>query len=128
LNNSFVTKKSITYGAIGLLATILGFLGKAFYRDYILSNSINDWGIAWFLPSYFYVVGFSLLLLIKPTKYSVLIISIVTLASILFEIKQYFSTNFFDVKDILASIAGGLTAFAVLKIVERNNQKSAQTP
>lgn len=116
-----MAKKSITYGIIGLLATILGFLGKAFYRDYILSNSINDWGIAWFLPSYFYVIGFSLLLLVKQTKYPLLIIFIVTMASILFETKQYFSTNFFDVKDILASIAGGLTAIIILKIVERNN-------
>lgn len=122
MNNSIVAKNSIAYGVIGLLSTILGFLGKAFYRGYILSNSINDWGIARFLPSYFYVVGFSLLLLIKPTKYPLLIIFIVTLASILFETKQYFSTNFLDVKDILASIAGGVTAFIVLKIVERNNE------
>jgi len=114
-----MTKKSIACGSIGLIATVLGFLGKAFYRDYIHSNAINDWGIEGFLPSYFYVAGFSLLLLIKPAKYPVVIISMVTLASVLFEFRQYFSTGFFDLKDVLASIAGGVTAFIILKAVER---------
>ena len=114
-----MTRKSRMYGLIGLLFIIAGFLGKTVYRDFVNVNRINDYGFAGFLPSYFYVLGFSLLLLIRPTSYPKLIISIVTLASILFEIKQWLSTQFFDLNDIIASIAGGITAILILKLIER---------
>jgi len=114
-----MTKQSSLFGLIGFIAIIIGFLGKTYYRDYVNSTGINDYGIAGFLPSYFYVLGFSLLLLIKPTKFPKSVISIVTIASILFEIKQYISTDKFDLKDILASIAGGLTGILVLKLIDK---------
>ena len=98
------------YGIIGLLAVILGFLSKTIYRDYINLNKINDYGVAGSLPSYFYVVGFTLLLLI------------VTLGSLLFEIKQWNSTGKLDVKDILASVAGGLTVLLLLKLVKKRHE------
>lgn len=47
-----MTKKNIQAGLIGFIAVILGFLGKAFYRDYIITNSINDFGMAGFLPGF----------------------------------------------------------------------------
>lgn len=70
------------FGIIGLLAVILGFLSKTIYRDYINLNKINDYGLAGSLPSYFYVVGFTLLLLIKPAKYPKVLVLIVTLGSV----------------------------------------------
>ncbi|MGB5667514.1 MAG: VanZ family protein [Maribacter sp.] len=111
-----MTKSNRLFGLIGLLAVIIGFISKAFYRDYININKINDFGIAEFLPSYFYVMGFSLLLLIRPTRFPKLIISIVTFASILFELKQYISSGIFDINDMLASIAGGISAILLLRI------------
>ena len=111
-----MTKSNRLFGLIGLLAVIIGFISKAFYRDYININEINDFGIAEFLPSYFYVVGFSLLLLIRPTRFPKLIILIVTFASILFELKQYVSSGIFDINDMLASIAGGISAILLLRI------------
>lgn len=114
-----MANKNITLGIIGLLATVTGFLGKVFYRDYININGINDYGFAGFLPSYFYVLGFSLLLLVRPNKHPKLIIIIVTVASILFELKQWNSTGNLDVKDILASIIGGITSFLILKRIEK---------
>ena len=113
-------------GIIGLLAVIIGFLGKAIYRDFINFNDINDFGIAGFLPSYFYVIGFALLLLIKPTKHSKMIVLVVTIASVLFELKQWNSTGIFDLKDILASIAGGITAILILKNVEKSSNQVQQ--
>ncbi len=106
------------YGSAGFLAVALGFLGKSVYRDFIVSNQINDFGIEGFLPSYFYVAGFSLLLMIRPVRFPVLIISIVTLASLLFEIKQSVSSGHIDFIDIAASIAGGLTAFLIFKLID----------
>jgi glucan phosphoethanolaminetransferase (alkaline phosphatase superfamily) len=111
-----MTKSNRLFGLIGLLAVIIGFISKAFYRDYININEINDFGIAEFLPSYFYVLGFSLLLLIRPTRFPKLIILIVTFASILFELKQYVSSGIFDINDMLASIAGGISAIFLLRI------------
>lgn len=110
------------YGIIGLLAVILGFLSKTIYRDYINLNKINDYGVAGSLPSYFYVVGFTLLLLIKPNKYPKILVLIVTLGSLLFEIKQWNSTGKLDVKDILASVAGGLTVLLLLKLVKKRHE------
>jgi hypothetical protein len=114
-----MTNQNRLLGLIGLIAIIIGFAGKTCYRDYVNLNGINDFGFAGSLPSYFYVAGFSLLLLMRPTKFPKLIISIVTFASILFEIKQYFSSGNLDMKDILASIAGGLTGILVLKLIVR---------
>lgn len=107
------------FGIIGLLAVILGFLSKTIYRDYINLNKINDYGVAGSLPSYFYVVGFTLLLLIKPTKYPKVLLLIVALGSVLYELMQWGSTGKLDVKDILASIGGGLTVLVLLKLVKK---------
>ena len=96
--------------AFGLLAVILGFTGKAFYRPHIAANNMEDYGIAGFLPSYFYVIGFSLLLLVRPNRYPLLLIALVALASVLFELYQWEQSGNFDLYDTLASIAGGFTA------------------
>ena len=114
-----MTRKNRIFGLIGLLAVVIGFLSKTIYRDFVNLNGINDYGIAGFLPSYFYVLGFALLLLIRPTKYTKLIVLIITLASILFELKQWKSTGKFDLNDILASIAGGITVILILKFIEK---------
>lgn len=101
---------------------ILGFAGKTVYRDFIRLNNISDFGISGFLPSLFYVAGFSLLLLMRPVKYPAVIIAIVTTASLLFELKQFGSTGHFDIKDSLASIAGGIIAFSAVKFIERSER------
>jgi len=111
--------KSRIFGVIGLISTIIGFSGKAFYRDFINANGIYDYGIAGFLPSYFYVLGFSLLLLIRPAKHPIVDVVIVTIASIFYEIKQYFSSGLLDLPDIVASIGGGLTAILIIILIER---------
>jgi len=98
---------------------ISGFTGKSFYRDFIYANKINDFGIAGFLPSYLYVAGFSLLLLVRPTRNYAVLISVVTIASILFEVRQFSSGGLFDFKDAMASVAGGMTAYILVKLIDR---------
>jgi hypothetical protein len=120
-------KENRIVGLIGFFSVIIGFLSKAIYRDFININEINDFGIAEFLPSYFYVLGFSLLLLMRPTNYAKAFILIVTLASILFELKQWTSTGKFDAKDIFASIAGGITAILILNLVRKLTDKKKQS-
>ena len=111
-------RKSILFGLAGLTLVVCGFLSKVFYRDFINSNDINDFGIAGFCPSFFYVAGFSLLLLIQLYKYPGVTILVVTIASILFELKQFLSLYLIDYGDILASVAGGLAAYIIWKKIE----------
>lgn len=104
---------------IGLGFVIIGFLAKVFYREYISSHGIDDFGLAGSLPSFLYVIGFSQLLQIRPIKYSVLVILVVTLGSVIYEFKQYRSSGNLDVNDIVASILGGVISYLILTLVER---------
>jgi hypothetical protein len=105
---------------IGILFVVIGFLVKVFYRDYINSHGIEDFGLAGSLPSFFYVIGFSQLLQIRPIKYPWLVIVVVTAGSIIYEFKQQ-SSNLagLDINDIIASIAGGAISLLILYIIAK---------
>jgi hypothetical protein len=102
---------------IGILFVVIGFLAKAFYREYINRNGIDDFGLAGSLPSFLYVIGFSQLLQIRPIRYPALVILVVTIGSILYEYKQSLTSGLMDVNDIVASIAGGATSLLILYLV-----------
>ena len=102
---------------IGILFIVIGFLAKAFYREYINRNGIDDFGLAGSLPSFLYVIGFSQLLQIRPIRYPALVILVVTIGSILYEYKQSLTTGIMDVNDIVASIAGGAVSLLILYLV-----------
>ncbi|MDD2798640.1 MAG: hypothetical protein PHV20_08625 [Bacteroidales bacterium] len=104
------------YAIVGLTAVILGFASEAFYRDFIYSNQIDDFGFANFLPSYFYVIGFSQLLLIQLSRFSRWIILSVTLASVGYEFMQFAHSTAFDLGDSLASIVGGISSLLLLQL------------
>ena len=105
---------------IGILFVVIGFLVKVFYRDYINSHGVEDFGLAGSLPSFFYVIGFSQLLQIRPIKYPWLVIVVVTVGSIIYEFKQQ-SSNLagLDTNDIIASIAGGAISLLILYIIAK---------
>ena len=105
---------------IGFAFVFIGWIGRAFYRDYINSNDINDFGIAGFIPSYSHVIALSLMLLIKQTKYPILIFFFVTLGSIIYEFIQVkVWGGSLDIPDILASIGGGISASLIFWFVQR---------
>ena len=110
-------KKNAIIGLIGFLTWVLGLLSKTTYRSYMINNDVNDYGISGFLPSFFYVIGFALLLLFNPVKNSTLIIIIVTLGSIIYELYQSYRNSKLDLNDIAASILGGVTAFIIIRLV-----------
>ncbi len=119
-----MNRKKLVFGLIGLTATIIGFAAKIFYRNYIFTNSIEDFGLADALPSLFYVIGFSQLLLIKPPVKPGVLITMVALASSLFEIRQYYTYGIADYFDIIASVTGGLISFFIWRYVERKFLKT----
>ncbi|HEY3391041.1 MAG TPA: hypothetical protein VGK38_15795 [Prolixibacteraceae bacterium] len=112
-------EKHKTAFLIGIVFVIIGFMGKVFYRNYINSNGIDDFGLAGSLPSFMYVIGFSQLLQIRPVKYPSLIILVVTAGSIIYEFKQSYGSGTLDINDIIASIAGGAVSLLILSIVTK---------
>jgi hypothetical protein len=116
--------KTKTFGLIGLFSTIIGFISKAFYREYIYAQQIDDFGIANFAPSFFYVLGFSQLMLIRPTKYPYAIAMIVMIASILYELMQYRANELLDFPDIIASIMGAICSMIIIFFTKKKLEKT----
>ena len=104
---------------IGLAFIIIGLLVKTFYRSYIYTNEINDFGLADSLPSLFYVIGFSQLLMISSFKFPSLVILFVSLGSVVYEFKQFYISDHLDIPDIVASIVGGIVSYMILLWVEK---------
>ena len=102
---------------IGLLFVIIGFVAKTFYREYIVSHGIDDFGLAGSLPSFLYVIGFSQILLIRPIKYPSLVILVVAIGSIIYEFKQSHRSGIIDINDIIASSAGGMVSILILYLI-----------
>jgi hypothetical protein len=101
-------------GIIGVAAVLLGFIAKAVYRPYVYAHELTDYGIADSAPSFFYVIGFSQLLLVSKHTRGWVIILLVTSGSILFEVMQS-GHGHLDLSDIVASILGGAASWFLLK-------------
>lgn len=102
-------------GFIGFIAVILGFIAKSFYRPYAYQHQLNDFGLADSAPSFFYVIGFSQLMLIKNNRYPGLVILIITVGSVLYELFQS-KGQLPDSTDILASCFGGVVSLIIWKM------------
>lgn len=104
---------------IGLVFVIIGLLAKSYYRNYIISHGIDDFGLANSLPSFLYVIGFSQLLQISSFRFPALVVLIVSLGSVIYEFRQYFSSGTLDMGDIIASLIGGLVSYIILVYVAK---------
>lgn len=117
-NLSTMKQMNIIYGSLGLVNVLLGFIAKAFYRPYAYGAGLEDFGLADALPSFFYVIGLSLLLLLSDVKYPWLLIIMVTLGSVGYEYMQSLTAETIDTRDLVASVAGGLITLLIWKIVD----------
>lgn len=108
---------------VGISSTVLAFIAKLPYRKFINKNDIFDFGLADSLPSFLYIVGIIFIVLSysknvngrKVTK-SILLM---TSGALLYEFEQLFSNMTFDVKDVIATILGGLFSLALYKFIEK---------
>jgi hypothetical protein len=103
---------NLSNGLIGLLAVIAGFLAKTLYRPFAYEKELTDLGIADSAPSFFYVIGFSQLLLIKESSRPKTIILLVTLGSVAYEFFQS-RHQVLDVTDLMASLLGGTISIMI---------------
>jgi hypothetical protein len=104
---------------LGVVIVVIGYIAKVFYRDYIISHGIDDFGLAGSLPSFLYVIGFSQILQIRPIKYPVLVVLVVTFGSVVYEFKQSYLSGNLDINDIIASVIGGVISYLILLIIEK---------
>ena len=113
-----MNQKNLTFAFLGIVNVIIGFIAKAFYRPYAYNSGFEDFGLADALPSFFYVIGLSLLLLLSDVKYPWLVIILVTLGSVGYEFMQSLTTGTIDSRDLVASFAGGLISLLIWKIID----------
>ncbi|WKK66260.1 hypothetical protein [Lutimonas zeaxanthinifaciens] len=95
---------------VGVLSVIAGFIAKTIYRPYVYEYQINDFGLADGAPSFFYVIGFSQLLLVKKFRYPWLVILVIVTGSLAFEFWQMRNRPL-DLIDTGMSILGGICSF-----------------
>lgn len=103
---------NISNGFIGLLAVVTGFIAKTLYRPYAYQHELIDYGIANSAPSFFYVIGFSQLLLIKSNSHPKTVILLVTIGSVAYEVFQS-RHQALDITDIIASLFGGAVSLMI---------------
>ena len=112
-------EKNRTSFLTGLVFVILGWLANSVLRDFISRNGINDFGITGSLPSFLFVIGFSLVILIKSFRYPALVILALCIVAVLYEVKQYYISGNFDISNCIASIAGGGIALLIWIYIEK---------
>ncbi|MGC4232097.1 MAG: hypothetical protein QM594_03740 [Niabella sp.] len=99
-----------------LLLSIIAIVLKSVYRQYIYANQINDYGIADASPNFF--AGF-IIVFLYFTQYQKSTLkkhTMFTIAGLVgYELIQgsIFKNNFFDYKDIFASILGAFIGYLI---------------
>lgn len=115
-----MNKKQQITAAIGFTAMAAGFAVKIIYPENVYNA--NNLKLADAFATILFVIGFSQLLLLKPLLRPGITIAVVTLASFLFEIRQYYSYGIADYLDVAASIAGGFISYFIWSRVNSINK------
>ncbi len=99
-----------------LLLSIIAIVLKSTYRQYIYANKINDYGIADSSPNFFAGLILVFFYFTQQQKINLKIHAIFTVVGLVgYELIQgnVFKHNYFDYKDILASILGGVIGYII---------------
>lgn len=99
-----------------ILLSVIAIVFKSIYRQYIYTNQINDYGIADASPNFFAALIIVFLYFVQYQKSTLKTHTIFTITGLIgYELIQgsVFKNNFFDYKDILASILGALTGYLI---------------
>lgn len=103
-----------------LITSIIAIILKSTYRQYVYTNQINDFGIADASPNFFAGLVITLLYFTQNQKMTFKKYAFFALVGLIgYEIIQgsVFKNNFFDYRDIIASIIGvGFGYFVGLRL------------
>lgn len=112
-----INTESILYGLSFIAASVLGFISRFYYRDFIYSHHFNDLGLADSLPSYFCSLGstsaygFFCILFNHNLSYGS-VISIMA-GGLLYEILPLDPARVFDIKDMIAVVLGAVPVLLI---------------
>ncbi len=118
----------VMYFIVFLLSFAITEIGRSFYRPYIYSNNIQDFGIADSIGNLGGIVVqifFGLTILNPNREKGIRIIVFFVLGYILYEIIQpYLPKGVFDWKDIIGTIIGGMVGFLIFSTLHRSVKKN----
>ncbi|MFK5890254.1 MAG: hypothetical protein QM486_05940 [Flavobacteriaceae bacterium] len=119
-----MSDKQKLYLKIGIIIPVIGLLLTAFYRPYIYSHDINDFGFAAVIGSLVSVIGFCCFVWgfksFSNKEMNAQIILAIFIFSFLWEFFGYLGIyGVFDWKDVVAGILSGLFTFFIKQLVER---------
>jgi len=121
-----MTAKQNLYLKIGILVPVAGLLLSAFYRPYIYSHNINDFGFADVIGSLVSVIGFCCFIWAFKTfsnkEMNTQIIMATFIFAILWDFFGYVGIyGVFDWKDVVVGILSGIITFFIKQNVEKKS-------
>lgn len=122
-----MTKKNIKILALGIIFGVLGFASKLLYRPLILTNELNDIGINEFAPSFFYTAGLCLIGASLSKKRPQITMIFIALGSTTYELEQFFTGYYFDIKDLFAIMFALIISIFLFKVVESKESSINET-
>ncbi|MGE5500003.1 MAG: hypothetical protein ACM3Q2_18155 [Syntrophothermus sp.] len=113
---------NFVYLLLVILSSCSGIATKLYYRRYILSNHINDFGLADCLPSFFFVTGiiffYFLFCKLSGEEISFKTIAFITIGVLTYELVPLSHGRTFDFKDIIATLIGASLAALIYYVLE----------
>ena len=116
------------YLILSITIVLVGLILSIFYRPYIYSNKINDYGFADIIGSLISVIGFCFFVWgvkdysnKEKNKQIIIVTLIYSFGWEFLGLIGIYGT--FDKKDILAAIFSGIITFIIKEFVERKNKK-----
>lgn len=110
------------YFALLVLFSGVGLFSKLYYRKYIYSNHINDFGLSDCLPSFFFITGFIffyfLYCKLSREAISFTTIAFITIGALAYEIFPLSHNGTSDLKDIIATLVGASIASLIYYVLE----------
>jgi hypothetical protein len=119
-----MSKTRIVFIITGAAFLVLTHIGDTYYRDWVYSNQIADFGLANYLPSItgtitaiFLLIGLSKESCIKAPASAFWVM----VGCVIYEVMQpYLGTGIFDWQDLFAVVITGCIVAFVLKIINKS--------
>jgi hypothetical protein len=119
-----MSRKQNIYLKIGIIIPLVGLFLTVFYRPFIYSHNINDFGFADVIGSLVSVIGFCCFVWAFKTysnkEMNAQIILATFIFSFLWEFFGYLDIyGVFDWKDVVAGVLSGLVTFSIKQRIEK---------
>lgn len=112
-------QESLPAAFTGVAALSLSFVIRQFFRPYLLAHFINDHAISRWMPSFFFVTGLSMLLMVFRRYRFEIVPILVTIGTLVYQMGHYVLTGIPDRESLVATLlAGGFALFVAFQYFE----------